>query len=308
MISKVLFVLAVSSPAVLSGCKRAEHIAHHVASSEPDYTSQIQANVTSGHLPDLKYPDFTDMQSDVSTFYNNREFDLAWVKSGKPTSQADSMLQEFSNAAKRGLRPEDYDASRWQARAANLKSPEGAAQFDVALTVTAMRFLNDLHLGRTVPTHFAFGVKGYDSKKMDNPAVLSQQIVDASDVSKAVDAFEPQAAQYYALKEALAQYVDLAQRDHVEPLPAMENTSKPLALSAGYPGLQALQQRLALVGDLPSAGDNAAVDVAALSEGLKRFQHRHGLNETGKLSHDTVEALNVPASARVTQIEDSMER
>ncbi len=269
---KVLLVLAVCSPLILAGCKRAEHIVRHVTSSEPDYTPQIQANVTSGHLPDSKYPDFTGMQADVSNFYNGREFDLAWVKSSKATAQAD------------------------------------AALFDIALTVTAMRFLDDLHSGRTVPEHFAFGVKGYDSKKLDNATVLSQQIVDAGDVTKAVDAVEPQTAQYRALKDALTHYMDLAQQDHVEPLPDLEKTSKPLALSDGYPGLQALQQRLSLVGDLSAPEENTRPDVNGLGEALKRFQHRHGLNETGKLSHDTVEALNVPASARVTQIQDSMER
>ncbi len=308
MFSKALLLFAVSSSLVLSGCKRAQHVVRHVTSSEPDYTPQIQANVTAGHLPDLKYPDFIDIQSQVSNFYNGREFDLAWVKSGKPTSQADGMLQEFSNAAKRGLRPDDYDASRWQELAGKLQSPEGAALFDVSLTVTAMRFLNDLHTGRTLPTHFAFGVKGYDGKKMDDAAVLAQQIVDAGDISKAVDAFEPQAQQYRALKDALAHYTELAQQDHVEPLPVMENTSKPLTLSAGYPGLQALQQRLSLVGDLSAPAENATPNPGELGEALKRFQHRHGLNETGKLSHDTVEALNTPASVRVSQIEDSMER
>ncbi|MGI4854160.1 MAG: L,D-transpeptidase family protein [Janthinobacterium lividum] len=307
MFSKAILILAVSSPTLLSGCKRAEHMARHVTSSEPDYTSQVQADVTSGHLPDLKYPDFTAMQTDVSNFYASRDSDLAWVKNGKPTTQADGMLQEFSNAAKRGLRPDDYDASRWQTRAANLKSTDGAAMFDVALTVTAMRFMNDLHMGRTVPTYFTFGVKGYDTKKLDDATVLSQQVVSASDIPKAMDALEPQAEQYHALKETLAHYTDLAAQDHVEPLPDMDSKAKPMTLSAAYPGLQALQQRLMLVGDLQAA-DGATVDVNQLTEALTRFQHRHGLTETGKLSHDTVDALNVPASARVTQIADSMER
>ena len=308
MFLKTLLVLAISATSVLSGCKRAHQIAHHVTSSEPDDTPQIQANLTNGHLEALKYPDFTAIQPQVASFYEGREFDLAWVKNGKPTSQADAMMQEFSNASKRGLRPEDYDADRWQERTANLKSADGAALFDVALTVNAMRFLNDLHQGRTSPKHFTFGVKGYDSKKLDASNVLSSQMVDSSDIPKAVDAVEPQVAQYQALKEALAKYLALEPQDHVEPLPAMENSAKPQAITSNYPGLQALQQRLALVGDLQASSDDANVDLRALTEALTRFQHRHGLNETGKLSHDTVEALNVPIHARVTQLEDSMER
>ena len=309
MLPKYLFVLSLAASTLFTGCKRAHQIAHHVAISGPDYTPQIKADTAAGHLDTLKYPDFTDLQQPVANFYDGRDYDLAWVKNGKPTSQADAMLQEISNATRRGLRPEDYDASKWAERAANLQSQDGAALFDVALTVNAMRFLNDLHTGRTVPTHFTFGVKGFDDHRLDVGSVLSNQIVDASDVPKAIDALEPQAAQYRALKDALAHYLELAAQDHVEPLPAIENSSKPLALTANYPGLQALQQRLELVGDLAAPGEGtASASISDLTEALKKFQHRHGLNETGKLSHDTVEALNVPASARATQIADSMER
>ena len=110
------------------------------------------------------------------------------------------------------------------------------------------------------------------------------------------------------MKEALAHYSELAAQDHVEPLPELPNSSKPVALTAGYPGLQQLRQRLSLTGDLPAAGADATPDVNTLTEALTKFQHRHGLSETGKLSHDTVDALNTPMSARVTQIEDTMER
>ncbi len=281
---------------------------HHVASSEPDYTSQIQADITSGHMDALKYPDFTEIQPQVANFYDTRDFDLAWVKNGKPTKQATALMEQFSNAAKRGLRPADYDADRWAARVSNLSSAEGAALFDTALTITTMRFANDLHSGRVNPAYFGYGVKGYDSKKLDLDTTLGDKLVNASDMPAALDALEPQTPEYKSLKEALAHYIDLASQDHVEPLPEMANSSKPVALTSGYPGLHALQQRLALVGDLSAAPDaNAAPNVGELSEALKKFQHRHGLNETGKLSSDTVEALNVPSSARVTQIEDTME-
>ena len=309
MLPALLLATSILSVPVFSGCKRAHQIAHHVTSSEPDDTPQIQADITSGHLDGLKYPDFTAIQPQVAALYDTRDFDLVWLKSGKPTAQANAMMQEFSNAARRGLRPEDYDASLWQSRVANLASPDGAALFDVAMTVNAMRFISDLHNGRVNPAHFTFGVKGYDSNKIDASGTLNDKLLDSSDVSKDLDDVEPQAEQYSALKTALAHYLELAPQDHIDPLPDMQNSAKPLALTASYPGLQSLQQRLALVGDLDTPADsNSAPDTATLTAALTKFQHRHGLTETGKLSHDTVEALNTPISARVTQIDDTMER
>src|ERR1700712_1393773 len=96
----LLLTSALFASIALSGCKRAHQIAHHVASSEPDYTPQIQTDITKIHLDGLKYPDFSDIQPQVSALYNAHDFDAVWIKGGKPTSQANAMLQEFSNAAK----------------------------------------------------------------------------------------------------------------------------------------------------------------------------------------------------------------
>jgi L,D-transpeptidase YcbB len=46
----------------------------------------------------------------------------------------------------------------------------------------------------------------------------------------------------------------------------------------------------------------------ALEQGLQRFQERHGLNADGVVGTSTLTALNVPAEARVRQIELNMER
>jgi murein L,D-transpeptidase YcbB/YkuD len=306
---KLLLLAAVSSLTVLSGCKRTKQLVHHATSSEPDYTAQLQSDITPGKLQGMKYPDFSDLQQQVENLYDAREFDLVWLKGGKPTPQADAMLQEFSNALKRGLRPEDYDASKWDERVANLKSPEGAALFDVALTVNAMRYLNDLHEGRANPAHFTFGVKGYSDKKIDAGSILMGQVLESSNPADALDAAEPQAAQYKALKAALGHYLDLVPQDHIALLPAIDAKAKVVPLTTSYPALQPLQQKLALLGDLPAGSDpNAPADIDSLTEALKHFQHRHGIAEDGKLGHDVTEALNTPVTARVTQIADSMER
>ncbi len=309
---RLLLVAALSSVSLLAGCKRAHRMAHqtlnHTIGSEPDYTPQIQALLTTPHISDLKYPDFAALQAPINDLYDQHDFDALWVKSGKPTPQAEEMLAEFAGALKRGLRPQDYDGGKWQQREANLKSPEGAALFDVALTVNAMRFISDLHAGRTNPAHFTFGVKGYDDRKIDAANVLATNIIDGTDVTKALDDVEPQAAQFQALKAGMAHYLDLVPQDHTEPLPVIDTKAKMLTLTAGYPALQPLQQKLVLLGDMSSTTDPNSADIDAITEGLKHFQHRHGIAEDGKLGHDVVEALNTPIAARVTQIADSMER
>ncbi|GAA3754552.1 L,D-transpeptidase family protein [Terriglobus aquaticus] len=321
----VLLLPALLVTLPLSGCKRAKRIAAQAAGSvgvsQPTYTDAIQQAISTGHMDALKWPDYSDVQAAVSGFYDSRDYTLAWSKDGKPTAQANELMQAFSNARKRGLEPEDYDASRWQGRVAALSSDDGKVAFDTAMTVNAMRFLNAIHMGRTDPKFFAFGIDS-SSKQLDLPTVLTDQIASASEVDKALTDLEPQSAQYKALRDQLPHYLDLAAQDHSDPLPSPGTSAA--SLSRSYPGLAALQQKLQLLGDLqggtdntaansgadasPSAAPGTSLDLATLTDGVKHFQHRHGLPEDGKLSQATVAALNVPITTRVNEIEDAMER
>ena len=47
---------------------------------------------------------------------------------------------------------------------------------------------------------------------------------------------------------------------------------------------------------------------AELSKGVKSFQHRHGIAEDGKLTAQTIASMNVPLTARVVQLQNSLER
>ena len=296
-LARLVLLSAIALLLPLAGCKKAKKAIHQAASSEPDYTAAIHSDIDTGHLAELRWPDFHDIAPQVAAFYESRDYDLAWSSSGKPTKQAAALMEAFSNSRRRGLDPDDYDAPKWQARVAGLTSEQGAALFDTAMTVNAMRFLSDLHMGRVNPSHFAFGVK-IDAKKLDLPDILKSQIVEAGDVAEAVSALEPTNDNYKALEAALPHYLDLAAQDHTEPLPAVE---KSMPLTRSYAGYAALQAKLSLYSDL---AENEADLVAA----LKHFQHRHNLTEDGKLTPQTVAALNVPASVRVRQIADALER
>ena len=294
----------------VSGCKKAKQVAAQatgsIGASAPTYTDELHGAIDTGHLALLTHPDFTDLQPAIASFYDNRNFTLAWSDKGKPTRQAEAMMEQFSNARERGLEPEDYDAGKWQARAADLATDQGKANFDASMSVDAARFLNAIHMGRTDPQAFSFGIDT-SSKQLDLANVLETQLSNSSDIPSTLDALEPQNAQFKALKTTLRQYLDLASKDHSDPLPDPGKSA--VALSASYPALQPLAQKLTLVGDLQSGGDpNATPDLSGLTDALQHFQRRHGIAPDGKLNAVTVAALNVPITSRIQQISDSMER
>jgi len=78
--------------------------------------SDIQNLVNSGNLEGLRWPNFSDYRASLQKFYEPTGYAPAWVRDAQPVPQALSLIERFRNAGKKGLDPEDYDASRWEKR------------------------------------------------------------------------------------------------------------------------------------------------------------------------------------------------
>jgi murein L,D-transpeptidase YcbB/YkuD len=69
-----------------------------------------------------------------------------------------------------------------------------------------------------------------------------------------------------------------------------------------------LRKRLALADDLPADKEAGDVYDDALVAAVRRFQARHGLEETGSIGPKTLAALNVPVGKRLRQLAASFDR
>jgi murein L,D-transpeptidase YcbB/YkuD len=245
---------------LLSGCHR-----HRKTTSAPnttDYADNIRAVVGAKQLSILRWPNYSDYQQAVSTFYDDRNYELAWLRDLKPTAQADAFIQAFEQAETKGLNPEDYDASRWPARLqqiakinASQNTSDGAqdtiAQFDTAMTICVMRYISDLRIGRVNPQHFNFDINISD-KKYDLAEFVSDNAVDASNVAKLITSVEPNSEQYRATEGALAHYLQLAKMQEAAQAPALPDVPKSGVSQGGsYPATGLLMARLQLEGDAP---------------------------------------------------------
>jgi murein L,D-transpeptidase YcbB/YkuD len=268
---------------------------------------QIQRLIAAGQLNEMRWPNFSGLQSSLEEFYEPAGFSTAWVEGTTPSLQALAMIDVFRNAGKKGLEPEDYDAARWDARLHALQSSDSdAAAFDVALTVSTMRYVSDLRIGRIHPQHFNFGLT-VEQKKYDLAKFLRDELLPASDISAVLEEIEPPFATYRRTEQALAKYVQLAREDSGEKLPT---TPKPVDPGQPYAGVRRLTRLLILVGDLPPdtpPHDNEIYD-AKLAQGIKHFQRCHGLDADGRLGPATIKQLNIPLSDRVRQLQLTLER
>jgi L,D-transpeptidase YcbB len=266
-------------------------------------TARLSAIAASGHLEDLRWPDFSDYRLHVTDFYRPSGYKLAWIHDGKPTTQAIELIQILQGADREGLLAEDYDASRWADRLTLLKSPhDGAdeARFDAALTVCIMRYISDLHIGRINPQSLGFEFD-VSHKKLDLPHFVRERLVDGSDLRSELRAVEPPFAIYQRLLAALLHYMELEKTGDGEKVLDVGGVSP----GGQYAGVAGLTSRLRLLGDLPdnvTIAPDPKVYEGPLVDAVKHFQERLGMRPTGELDYKTVVEMNVPLSDRVEQI------
>jgi murein L,D-transpeptidase YcbB/YkuD len=265
--------------------------------------------VASERLDSLLWPDFRDVSRDAAKFYEGRGYAPAWVDGAGPTAQAKAVVFILQEAAQKGLNPEDYDASQWQAREEALaRTPTAVeiARFDLALSVCLLRYVSALDVGRINPQHLKFDLD-LNHRITDLPEFLSQ-ISQSDDIVPLLDKAEPQEDGYSRTSQALRTYLALAQQDPAEKLAVPE---KPVAAGGTYGGMALLVAKLRLGGDLPQSVTLPAGSVkyeGDVVEAVKRFQLRHALAVTGSLGPETVRQLNVPIADRVRQLQFALER
>src|SRR5580704_13934999 len=238
----------------------------------PQTPSRIQSLVSAGSLDSMRWPNFRDYQPSLQKFYEPVNYAPVWVKGGSPSSQALVMIELLRNAWKKGLEPEDYDASRWDSRLHAMQgSAADPAEFDVALTVCTMRYISDLRIGRIDPQHFKFGLS-VEQKKYDLAHFLRDRILATPNPEAALDGVEPPFAGYRRTEQALARYIELASTDDGEKLP---DVTKPIEPGQSYEGVPRLTRFLKLVGDLPpgaTLSSDPQVYGGALVDAVKSFQ------------------------------------
>ncbi len=233
----------------------------------------------------------------------------AWFVNGRPTTDALEAVRILKMAADDGLNPDDYSAGALEQalQKATLVPLPPAEQSALAagLSRNFERFISDLHYGRVNPStvHASFTTL---SKQID-PETYVREAVARHALSAATRAAAPTLPLYDNLRKALVLYRQLENSTALQqPLPA--HTSRKIVPGDTYVGIKELAQKLIALGDLPANTEIPMRYESALVEGVKAFQLRHGLAADGVIGRSTFEQLNTLMSARVRQIELTLER
>ena len=279
-----------------------------LAAEADDASARLCRLIETGELPDLRWPDFTNDREQVRQFYGPA-FSLAWTSNSVPTPQARALVHALQRAEEKGLEPEDYDASLWTQRLArfapaNPASSEELARFDLALTVSALRYVSHVHHGRLNPADFQSGLK---RTAFDAAGFLKREVVAAADVPEALAQAEPTWPGYGRALKALQDYLVMARGGEGDPIPRGDQDVYP---DSSYAGVMQIAAKLRRTGDLAADVKIARPEIyeEPLVSAVKHFEGRNGIEPDGILGPDTYRELDTPLAHRVRQLKLAIER
>src|SRR5262249_36778603 len=109
---------------------------------------------------------------------------------------------------------------------------------------------------------------------------------------------------YLRIKQALLSYSAIEVRGGWPIVPA----DAKLAPGASGAAVALLRRHLVITGDLAASAEAGDTYDDAATAAVKKFQLRHGLEPSGNLGAQSLNALNVPVRDRIKQLEASLER
>jgi len=237
----------------------------------------IAARVREARHPWLRWPRFSYYQHELAGLYGPRANAALWLDGARPTAQAGAAIAVLADARAKGLDPLDYDAAmlgemhRLLAGGA-VASAQELALFDAALSISVVRLVSDLHIGRVEPRNVEFGLDV--EPKPNEFATLLTDAVREGRVREAVDAAEPDFHPYQRMLNALHRYQALANDPSATPVVI----TRRLRPGDAFAGAAELARWLGALADLPPGvvPGEARYD-AVLAGAVERFQRRHGL-------------------------------
>ncbi len=256
----------------------------------------------------------------VRRFYQGRGHEPAWLPLDGHQSPARELLDLLLRAREDGLHGRDYRSDEIGRLLERIETaPERAgpppesrfqrdADLELLLSDAFVSISKHLYEGAVDP-RMLDGEWSSERETLDAAAVLSvlSAALSGRGLHATLETLRPAHPQYVALRVALAALRSAAANGGWGRVPGGE------ALEWGVRDSRvgALRERLRQSDDLPP-GPSPVVDAdffdSFVEEGVKRFQRRHGLEADGVVGTRTLEALNVPAAWRVTQVEANLER
>jgi murein L,D-transpeptidase YcbB/YkuD len=211
----------------------------------------------------------------IDAFYSGRDYAPLWITGGKANDSAKAAINYLHHVDADGLDPADYATPDFGSA-----EPAALAEAEIKLSMALITYAHHAAVGRVHWSRVSPDIS-YDVKAPE-PADVLAAMVEAKDMTAALDSFEPQMPQYRALKAKLAEY-----------RAGKSDPSKPQIAAGPAPKIGAEDDRVPELRDrLGVPGDGSSTYDKGLADAVKKYQQEHELKVTGLLTPQTIEALN----------------
>ena len=246
----------------------------------------------------------SEVDKKLFQLYQTNTFKPFWMSSDGISQRGEDIRRAIIESHQHGLHPGDYLLNNinqfW-----NRSALDDRFRLDIILTLAMVRYIADQREGRLQPKTLDPALFASASDVSINWQSLLQQAFQATDMKGFLAAQAPPFQQYQLLQKKLSQYRSIEENGGWPAIPAGP-LLKPGAVD---PRIPVLRKRLSITGDLLRSEETVSSTFdSALSEAVKRFQHRHNLTPDGIIGDQTLAALNRSVTTRIQQIIVNMER
>ena len=240
----------------------------------------------------------------VAKFLEARGFTPVW----KIPGDASNLLKAIRAIEEDGLTPDDYHLATLTAALdahAKAATPQLAAELQVLMADAAAAMIDHVRYGRVRPA--TLDKRWNVDPRVGAPAleITLDQLARSGSIDAGIDALKPNHFIYTGLKQALARMRAVAKAGGWPTVTAGPS----LKPGAKDPRVVAIRKRLAATGELAK---DASLDdpayAADLEAAVKNFQAHHRLTDDGVIGRGTIDALNVSAETRASQLRVNLER
>jgi murein L,D-transpeptidase YcbB/YkuD len=212
----------------------------------------------------------------------------------------------MAHADKDGLQPNDYLPDGLASFDDDGSALDGDdARLDLAITASVLRYAEHLYSGRIVPNKLS---SYYDITPPVLPLVEALRKLTSPSGADYLASLAPSHPAYAAMKSELGKLRALANEGESGPAIAQGEIVK---IGKADPRLPAVREELARLGYDAKIREAEAPEVLdkGLAKVLKAFQSDKGIRASGRLTNDTIKALNGdPPGARIDTLVLNMER